>query len=325
MISLKPIREKASEFDEIESKIKILFKKEIYLPLIREFSSKATLIKNAKSDLFEALRTGRITFNRGKFSGKFSATTSKELKELGAKWNRKENCFSIPKSSLPPEVQVAISSSSSAFSKKLYSIDQKLAAIVPEELASQLKISHLFDQTLWKVEHEFQKSIKNITIAPKMSSEQAKRISDEWQNNMQIWIKDFTEKEIKSLRENIQKSVFAGNRYESAIQMIQKSYGVTSNKAKFLARQETALLMAKHKEIKYQSAGIDEYKWQAVSGTPLHPVRPRHKALSDASQAGKIFRFDDPPISDLKTGARNNPGEDYNCRCVAVPVVRFRK
>ena len=52
-----------------------------------------------------------------------------------------------------------------------------------------------------------------------------------------------------------------------------------------------------------------------VVGSPNHPVREMHKAL-----AGKVFSWDDPPITNEK-GDRNNPGQDYGCRCYARPIV----
>lgn len=336
MIELKPIRETKSDYDAIEEKIKELFKKEVYEPIIAELTGKKK-IKNAKLDLLEALRSGRLTFHRGQFSGRFNATLSKELKALGAHWNPVWKTFSIPYAELPSTIKSAISASSFAFSQKLEKIDRKLASIVPAQLAEKLKLQHLFDQTLWKVEKDFQESVKNITIAPKLTSQQAKRIADEWQNNMDKWIQNFTEKEIKELRTKIRSSFFAGNRYETAVKVIQSSYGVTERKARFLARQETALLMAKHKEVKYQEAGVHEYKWRAVVGTPKHPTRKRHKHLSTLSDKGTIFRFDDPPNTAEIPGQDsrpthegpanffNNPGEDYNCRCTAIPIVRFKK
>lgn len=121
------------------------------------------------------------------------------------------------------------------------------------------------------------------------------------------------------LRKQVMAAAFRGNRYDALVKTIQRSYGVTVSKAKFLAHQETNLLMAKFKETRYTDAGIVEYRWRCVTGSKLHPVRPSHKALD-----GKIFRFDDPPITTPPSEAprRNNPGEDYGCRCTAVPVVR---
>lgn len=327
MIEIPPIRITTSEFDDIEAKIKALFKKEIYLPLMREFDLNGKALKNAKADLMEAIRSGRITFNRGKFSGKLNATLSQELRALGATWDRTQKCYSIHAAELPLGVRAVISASSSYFADKIAAIDQKLAAILPKELAEKLQISKIFDRTIWKVDSEFQKSVKRITVTPKLSDSARERIADEWQNNMQLWVKDFTEKEIQSLRAQMQKSVLAGNRYGSAVRAIQESYGVTERKAKFLARQETSLLVTKLKEIRYQDAGINEYKWRCVAGTPKHLVRPRHRALNDASLGGKIFRFDDPPVTSEpgEPERRNNPGADFNCRCTSVPVVNAKR
>ena len=164
-------------------------------------------------------------------------------------------------------------------------------------------------------------SIKNITVGPQLTKEQAARIADEWQTNMKLWVKDFTEKEILKLRKDVKSSVFTGNRYESMVSKIQKSYGVSANKAKFLARQETSLLMTKFKETRYKDVGVNEYEWRCVAGSKNHPVRPAHKKLE-----GLRFSWDNPPITTApgEPVRRNNPGQDYNCRCFAKPIVRFK-
>lgn len=317
-MELKPIKESTQDFEKIERKILELFKKEIYLPLVKELGVTKQILKNASDDdLLDAISSGRITFYRGSFTGRFSASVSRELKRLGAKWDRKQGAWKVPQSSLPLNVKNVISSSEVKFQQKMKKIDDKLAQLLPEEIADRLKISENFDSILWKTDENIAKSIERITVTPRLSDSQRHKISEEWQNNMQLWIKDWTQTEIVKLREQMQKSAFTGNRYESMISKIQKSYDVSHGKAKFLARQETGLLMAKFKETRYTAAGVNEYKWGCVAGTGKHPVRPAHKKLE-----GKIFRWDNPPITDEK-GNRNNPGEDYNCRCFAKPIVRF--
>ena len=326
-IDLKPIRETRDDYDEIEKKIKRLFLKEIYAPLMREFQQPLKKLQNSRDSLLSAINSGRLTYSRGKFSGKLNATLSGELRAIGAKWDRTQKCYSISLDKLPLDVRNVISSSASKFEQKIAKIDTHLAAIVPEELASKLQLSRLFDRSIWKVEKEFQQSVKNITVAPQFTEARRKALSEDWQKNMELWIKDFTQKEIEELRKNLRRSIFAKNRYGSAIKSIQESYGVSERKAKFLARQETALAMTTYKYARYQEAGVNEYKWKAVVGTPSHPTRPQHKKLSEASMKGKIFRFDDPPITTEpgEPQRRNNPGQDYNCRCTAIPIVRFTK
>jgi len=155
-----------------------------------------------------------------------------------------------------------------------------------------------------------------------LTAQERAKIAGDWANNMDLYIQKFTEEQIKKLRKDIQQQVFKGNRRETMVKKIQDSYKVTANKAKFLARQETSLLMAKFKESRYTSAGVTHYKWRCVAGSKLHPVRPSHKRLD-----GKTFTWQDPPITTEadEPVRRNNPGQDYNCRCTAIPIVRFNK
>ncbi len=327
---LSPIRLPHDYFDAIEEKIKSVFKYSIYLPLLKSIGEKTTVL-NSEVDDFEpiarALQVGRITYNRGTFSGKFDASISKALKKFGARWDMKQSTFKLTLSDLPLEAQIFIKSTSARFEQKLSAIDSQLEKILPDEIADKIKVADSFDKILWKVDKEFEQNVKNITVVPSLSDTQRKRISKEWQENLQLFVKDFTEKEVQSLRESVKKSYFAGNRYGSLVESIQKSFGVTVNKAKFLAQQESKLLSSKFQEVRYGEAGVDEYKWNHVTGTAEHPVRPRHFQLGEDSKRGTIFRFSDPPIT-TEPGQpvrRNNPGQDFRCRCFAIPIVRFKK
>lgn len=320
-IELKPIRETKDDYDALEARIRELFRREIFLPLVRELKINPNILQNSRDDLLSAIQSGQISFSRGSFKGQFNSAISRELRKIGAKWDRTQGSWKVPASSLPIDVRAAISASESVFAQKLAKIDERLRKLLPEEIADRLKVSNIFDRALFKVEREFQASVAGITVAPKLSDEQRKRIADEYSNNMKLYIKDFSEKQITELRADVQKSVFTGNRYESLVDTIQKRYEVSANKAKFLARQETSLLMTKFKETRYADAGVKEYIWGCVVGSPKHPVRPAHKKLE-----GKIFRWDDPPIT-TEPGEpvrRNNPGQDFNCRCFARPIVRFK-
>lgn len=316
-VELPPIKESTEDYEKIEAAIIELFRREIYLPIMKTMSLKSTLIKNSKEKLISGIQSGRLSYSRGQFTGDFNSETSKELKKLGATWDRTQGSWKIPKSALPIDIKIAIDSSHQKFLEKIAGLDKKLAAISPVEIADKLKISKFLDSALWKVQRDFVSSVKSVTIAPKLTDAQAKKITDEWQNNMKLYIKSFTEEQIKKLREDVKQSTLEGYRYETLVKGIQKNYDVTLNKAKFLARQETNLMMTKFKQTRYEDAGVKEYIWKCVAGSKNHPVRPMHKALEN-----KKFRWDDPPITDNK-GNRNNPGQDYNCRCFAKPVVRI--
>jgi len=60
------------------------------------------------------------------------------------------------------------------------------------------------------------------------------------------------------------------------------------------------------------SGGVGEYIWQTQRDDR---VRDRHRELE-----GTVQRWDDPPEIDDK-GTKGNPGDAWNCRCNAVPVI----
>lgn len=316
--TLRPVNESVADYERIEQLILKVFRELLYDPLIKELNFKGVALKNAKdSALVAALNSGRVTYSDGFFRGSFDAGTSRELKSLGAKWDKKSSAFILR--DLPSDLSAAVAKSYRRFQDKLHAIDKKLAAVSPAEIAGKINAAKLFEAAISKTDEELTESLKSVSIVPKLTKAERKRVSDEWQKNLELYIEDFSKTKILKLRTDIFASVMAGNRYEDVVSAIEDSYEVTRSKAKFLARQETGLLMAKLKQVRYQSAGINEYKW----GTRQDDrVRKSHKALE-----GKIFSWDTPPITtdpDDHPVRRCNPGQDYNCRCIAKPVVRFK-
>lgn len=319
-VELRPVRNTPEEYDRIEQRIIAKLKELLYLPLLKELEGTKSVLQNSKDDLFAALEKGTVTFHHGTFRGKFNATITKQLKGLGAQWDKKTATFKIRFDQLTTEVMQAIGATEYRYMQRMAKIDRKLAQILPEEITERIKTSELFDNVIYKIDRDLTKTVEKISVTPVMNDERRAKIAKEWQENMDKYIKNFTEKEIIELRKTVMESAFQGNRYEYLIKGIRDSYGVTRRKARFLARQETNLLVAKLKETRYQEAGVYRYRWKCVAGTKDHPVRPAHKALN-----GQIFRFDDPPIT-TEPGEpvrRNNPGEDFNCRCMSIPIVTF--
>ena len=99
-----------------------------------------------------------------------------------------------------------------------------------------------------------------------------------------------------------------GESTKSIIQKIQKAYGDSKSHARLIARDQIAKLNGQITQKQQEDAGVEEYEW---SDSGDGRVRDSHK---------KRFRWSDPPIVDAKTGRRCHPGQDYQCRCVALPV-----
>ncbi len=204
-------------------------------------------------------------------------------------------------------------------------MERALFTVSPEAIGSSLDILPVMDSTLEEMDAEFQESIKKLLIAPEMTREQRERMAREYQDNLSLGITDWTRDEIKSLRQDVQTIVMRGGRQAEVERRIQRSYGQSRDKARFLARQETNLVLSKFKQVRYTESGLPEYIWRCVhmpkdSSPKQHTpgnVRFYHGKLD-----GKIFRWDTGAVVN-KQGERKNPGQDYNCRCHAAPIVRF--
>lgn len=332
-VELPAIRENKEDYDEIRKEIVALLRREFYLPLIRELGHPKKKLENAIHDLLSSIRAGRVRYEKGQFKGAFNSRISQELRDLGAEWDRKQGSWKIPSTKLSPEIQQAIAVSEERFKAVAAALEKRISGFLPEEIAEKLDATRILDSALFKIEKEFrgqydraggEKKRKKrdprtpaMEVSPVLSDEARAQFAEQYTNNLRTYVKSWAEEESLRLRKRVQSAVRAGGRYEELTREIQTSYGASLNKAKFLARQETSIMMSKFKQARYESAGSDEYVWTTVSGSPNHPVRPMHKALN-----GKTFRWADPPVVNEK-GEKKHPGEDYGCRCVARPVIKF--
>ena len=94
--------------------------------------------------------------------------------------------------------------------------------------------------------------------------------------------------------------------------MIANSVGIDERYAQFLAVDQVAKLNCDIAKQQQTSIGVKRYKWSTSKDAR---VRKSHRVLH-----GKIFEWDNPPIVDEKRGRKCHPGQDYRCRCVAIPV-----
>lgn len=126
-------------------------------------------------------------------------------------------------------------------------------------------------------------------------------------------IESLTSEQLPELRRLLLSSVRAGKRVEEITAQIEKRFDVSRSKAALIARDQVGKLSGELTEARHRALGLDEYTWDTSQD---EKVRPDHAALQ-----GKRFRYSEPPITDRRTGARNNPGQDYQCRCNAIPVI----
>lgn len=115
-----------------------------------------------------------------------------------------------------------------------------------------------------------------------------------------------------------------GGRVEPLAQTLEREFNLTKARASLIARDQTLKLNAQITQERQQAAGVETYIWTTagdsrVRGKPggLYPnSASNHWKLDGTRQS-----WAKPPITNEETGARNHPGEDFQCRCVALPDV----
>jgi SPP1 gp7 family putative phage head morphogenesis protein len=117
----------------------------------------------------------------------------------------------------------------------------------------------------------------------------------------------------REVRAIIEQPITEGVRVEEIRAQIQERLGVTRSRAELIARDQTLKTYGQIQEARQTDAGIEEYTW---STSLDERVRSRHIELEGTTQ-----RWDAPPLVDRKTGRREHPGGDYQCRCAAIPIL----
>jgi SPP1 gp7 family putative phage head morphogenesis protein len=103
----------------------------------------------------------------------------------------------------------------------------------------------------------------------------------------------------------IQRAYADGLRVEDLSRILQERYGVSNSRANLIARDQVLKLNGNINQHRQTAAGIEAYTW---STSRDERVRKSHQRLHRTRQ-----QWISPP-------SVGHPGQDYQCRCVAIPV-----
>lgn len=142
------------------------------------------------------------------------------------------------------------------------------------------------------------------------SGDYYKDMLGKWVSDNVELIKTVPNQSLDKMKELVYQNYMKGATTTDIVREIQHQYGMDKRHAKLIARDQTAKLSSKITQSQQRDAGVSNYEW---SGTLDRRERASHRALE-----GKIFSWDNPPETDR--GRRCHPGEDYRCRCCALPV-----
>ncbi len=131
-------------------------------------------------------------------------------------------------------------------------------------------------------------------------------------------IKSIPQQYMLNVQGSVMRSITSGRGLADLIPEIDKYADEAKNRARNIALDQTRKVYNNINRDRMKSLGVKRYEW-IHSGGSMHP-RPLHQSYN-----GSIFRFDDPPIIDEKTGERGIPGQAINCRCTMKPVIEIEE
>lgn len=131
-------------------------------------------------------------------------------------------------------------------------------------------------------------------------------------------IKSIASNYLQKVEGAVMRSITTGNGLQDLIPALEQYEGQTHRRAKNIALDQTRKAYNSINRGRMEALGVQKFMWHH-SGGGAHP-REDHVEMD-----GKVYRFDDLPIIDARTGERGIPGQAPNCRCTLSPVFDFQE
>jgi SPP1 gp7 family putative phage head morphogenesis protein len=141
---------------------------------------------------------------------------------------------------------------------------------------------------------------------PKLAEAMAAAISESTALIKSIPARYFDEIEAGTMR-----AFRTGARASDVGKDIAARFGVSQKRGAFIARDQMSKLNGQLTRDRQIGLGVKGYIWRTAGD---ERVRDDHAALDGTKQS-----WDSPPVVDSRTGRREHPGGDFNCRCTAEP------
>lgn len=139
---------------------------------------------------------------------------------------------------------------------------------------------------------------------------------NDWVSENVALVRSVAEQGLGDLEKTILRMVRDGESTRAVRKELVEAFDLSKNRAKLLARDQVSKLNGQLTEERQTRLGVTEYIWHTVED---QRVRPDHDKLDD-----KRFKWASPPVTvrtGRRSGERNNPGGDIQCRCWAEPVL----
>lgn len=173
--------------------------------------------------------------------------------------------------------------------------------------------------------NRFDKNTKFVLgVDPLKSEPWLNGVLKDWTAQNVSLIKNIPDFAIDGMQKTIMNSILNGESTSFLKDQLAKVLEDSDRRLNLIARDQTNKLYGALTKFRSQENGWDFYEWSTSND---QRVRKDHERLNN-----KIFRFSKPPVivtSGKRAGTRGNPGDDIQCRCVALvkfdQAFRFKK
>lgn len=139
------------------------------------------------------------------------------------------------------------------------------------------------------------------------------QLMERWAKTNALLIQDIPTKTMNQIKDATIETLQSGRNVDDmtteVYDIMSERTDVTDSRAKLIARDQVSKLNGALTQQRQRDIGVEGYIWRTVGD---ERVRDTHE-----EQDGKFFTWDNPPSETDD----NHPGEDYQCRCWAEPVL----
>ena len=306
-IYLKPINLRKKEIKKIYDSIKLFLKESLYnniTEIYKEHYKKS--VYNTKQSILQLFKIEKLIVKNNVIYGDFNSYISKELRDLGFTYDKNKKGFV---GIIPNDILKICEELRMKNKRFIYDLDDYLNTYLQNLESSIDTINIDYSPMIEDYKEQLINSFERFNIK---SSFLTTDINNNYINNSKLFIKNMLFEETTKMRNELRELVEQGASNKSISQYLQDNYKMTQKRSLFIARQESSLLLSEYSKQQYLNNGIKKYIWSTSND---ERVRKLHRELNNTIQ-----EFDKPPIDDLN-GKRHNPGENFNCRCVAIPIL----
>jgi SPP1 gp7 family putative phage head morphogenesis protein len=177
--------------------------------------------------------------------------------------------------------------------------------------ASERDLERAADETSSRVARYCSDEFKRVFSIPTRGLVPDKILDGFRKENVSL-VRNMADEELDKLGSLLAEADEKGLHVSSVAKMIEERIGVASSRAELIARDQILTLNGKVARYRQEAAGISRYTWNTTSDDR---VRPIHEELHGTDHA-----WDDPPVINEK-GDTGHPGDDIQCRCIAIPIL----